>query len=287
MKEATRIENELFKKFDVKRGLRNEDGTGVLVGLTKIGNVVGYERIPGGGLKPIPGKLFYRGYDLEDLAHAILKEKRFGFEEVAYLLLSGRLPDKEELASFRELINDNMPLEQKTKMNIIELEGNNIMNIAGELGVVYGLLGAAIAVLFAGAGSALGVGIAGQAASGVVTEDPSKFAKVLIMQLLPGTQGLYGLLVGFITLSKIGILGGGGVEVSVQSGLMILAACLPIGIVGLISGIAQGKTAAASIGIVAKKPEQFGKAMLFPAMVETYAILALLISFLAVSGIQL
>ena len=66
MKNATRIENELFKKFDVKRGLRNEDGTGVLVGLTKIGNVVGYERIPGGGLKPIPGKLFYRGYDLED-----------------------------------------------------------------------------------------------------------------------------------------------------------------------------------------------------------------------------
>ena len=129
MKEATRIDNELFPKFDVKRGLRNEDGTGVLVGLTKIGNVVGYERIPGGGLKPIPGKLFYRGYDVEDISHAIIKEKRFGFEEVAYLLLSGRLPDKEELASFRELINDNMALEQKTKMNIIELEGNNIMNI--------------------------------------------------------------------------------------------------------------------------------------------------------------
>ncbi len=107
----------------MKRGLRNEDGTGVLVGLTKIGNVVGYERIPGGGLKPIPGKLFYRGYDVDDLAHAIIKEKRFGFEEIAYLLLSGRLPDKEELSSFRELINDNMPLEQKTKMNIIELEG--------------------------------------------------------------------------------------------------------------------------------------------------------------------
>ena len=123
MKEATRIDNELFPKFDVKRGLRNEDGTGVLVGLTKIGNVVGYERVP------IPGKLFYRGYDVEDISHAIIKEKRFGFEEVAYLLLSGRLPDKEELLSFRELINDNMPLEQKTKMNIIELEGSNIMNI--------------------------------------------------------------------------------------------------------------------------------------------------------------
>ena len=129
MKVATRIDTALFPKFDVKRGLRNEDGTGVLVGLTRIGNVVGYERIPGGGLKPIPGKLFYRGYDVEDISHAIIKEKRFGFEEVAYLLLSGRLPDKEELASFCELINDNMALEQKTKMNIIELEGNNIMNI--------------------------------------------------------------------------------------------------------------------------------------------------------------
>lgn len=161
------------------------------------------------------------------------------------------------------------------------------MSILQNLGIVYALLGASVAVLLAGAGSAIGVGIAGQAASGVVTEDPSKFAKVLIMQLLPGTQGLYGLLIGFITLSKIGILGGGVVQMSVQTGLLILAACLPIGIVGLISGIAQGKTAAASIGIVAKKPEQFGKAMLFPAMVETYAILALLISFLAVSGIAI
>ena len=77
------------------------------------------------------------------------------------------------------------------------------------LGLFYALLGAALAVLMAGAGSAIGVGIAGQAASGVMTEDPSKFAKVLIMQLLPGTQGLYGLLIGFITLSKIGIIGSG------------------------------------------------------------------------------
>lgn len=155
-----------------------------------------------------------------------------------------------------------------------------------QLGIVYALLGAATAVFLSGAGSALGVGIAGQAASGVMSEDPSKFAKVLILQLLPGTQGLYGLIIGFVTLSKIGLLGGGAADVSVQTGLLILAACLPIGIVGLISGKSQGKTAAAAIGIVAKKPDQFGKAMLFPAMVETYAILALLISFLAVSAIQ-
>ena len=147
-----------------------------------------------------------------------------------------------------------------------------------QLGIVYALLGAAVAVFLAGAGSAIGVGIAGQAASGVVSEDPSKFAKVLIMQLLPGTQGIYGLLVGFITLSKIGLLGGGMLDLTPQQGLLVLAACLPIGIVGL--------TSAAAIGIVAKKPEQFGKAMLFPAMVETYAILALLISILSVTNLS-
>ena len=154
-----------------------------------------------------------------------------------------------------------------------------------ELGLVYALLGAALAVLLAGAGSSIGVGIAGQAASGVVTEDPGKFAKVLIMQLLPGTQGIYGLLVGFITLSKIGLLGGTPVALDPKTGLLILAACLPIGVVRLISGKSQGQTSAAAIGIIAKKPDQFGKAMLFPAMVETYAILALLISILAVNAI--
>lgn len=153
-------------------------------------------------------------------------------------------------------------------------------------GIVYALIGAVIAVILAGVGSSIGVGIAGRAASGVVTEKPDLFAKVLIMELLPGTQGLYGLIIGFVTLTKIGIIGGGAVEMSASTGLLILMACLPIGIVGLISGKAQGKTAAAAIGILAKRPDQFGKAMLFPAMVETYAILALLISFLAVSGIQ-
>ncbi len=161
------------------------------------------------------------------------------------------------------------------------------ISIWSNLGLVYALLGAAVAVFLAGAGSAIGVGIAGQAAAGVVTEDPSKFGQVLVMQLLPGTQGLYGLLIGFITLSKVGLIGGGAADIDPQTGLLILAACLPIGIVGLISGKYQGKTSAASIGIIAKRPDQFGKAMLFPAMVETYAILALLISFLAVSGVQI
>ena len=128
MKSCIRIDADLFKKLDVKRGLRNEDGTGVLVGLTNIGNVVGYERNEN-GLVPIQGKLYYRGYEIADLAHAIMAEKRFGFEEIAYLLLSGKLPDKEELEAFRALITDYMPLKPKTTLNIIELEGTDIMNI--------------------------------------------------------------------------------------------------------------------------------------------------------------
>ena len=129
MKSCIKIDAELFRKLDVKRGLRNEDGTGVLVGLTNVGNVVGYERNSDGTLTPIEGKLYYRGYEISDLVNPILAEHRFGFEEIAFLLLSGRLPDREELQSFCEQITDNMPLDPKTILNIIELEGTNVMNI--------------------------------------------------------------------------------------------------------------------------------------------------------------
>ncbi|MGN1116532.1 MAG: V-type ATP synthase subunit K [Candidatus Ornithomonoglobus sp.] len=156
--------------------------------------------------------------------------------------------------------------------------------MSSNLGIVFALLGAALASLMGGIGSAIGVGKAGQAAAGVVTEDPSKFSKVLIMQLLPGTQGIYGLLVAFITLSQIGILGE-PVEISAAKGLLYLAACLPIAFVGLWSAISQGKAAASGIMMIAKKPDQMSKGMIFAAMVETYAILALLVSFLAIFGI--
>lgn len=157
----------------------------------------------------------------------------------------------------------------------------------GNLGLFWAVAGAAVAVFLAGAGSAIGVGTAGQAAAGVVTEDPGKFAQALVLQLLPGTQGIYGLLVGFILLAKIGLLSGSLADITLNQGLMFFAACLPIGVCGLISGKFQGMTSAASIGIIAKKPDQFGKAIIFPAMVETYAILALLVSILAINGIQL
>lgn len=128
MKSHTKMDAGLFKKLDVKRGLRNEDGTGVLVGLTNIGNVVGYER-NGSELIPIEGKLFFRGYEISDLVHALEAENRFGFEEIAFLLLSGKLPDQEELQDFKELIYENMFLEKNTLLHIIEMEGHDIMNI--------------------------------------------------------------------------------------------------------------------------------------------------------------
>ena len=151
------------------------------------------------------------------------------------------------------------------------------------LGQVYALAGVALAVALSGIGSAVGVSQGGRAAAGVLSEKPELFAKVLILQLLPGTQGIYGLLVAFVALGKIGVLGGTAPDTA--TGLLYLAACLPIALVGLFSAIQQGKTSVASIALLAKRPETFGKAMLLPAMVETYAILALLISILSVANL--
>lgn len=152
------------------------------------------------------------------------------------------------------------------------------------LGIFFALLGAACATFLAGTGSAIGVGKAGIAASGVLAEDPSKFGKVLIFQLLPATQGIYGLLISFIIMTQIGILGGDP-NITLAKGLLYFAASLPIAISGLFSAIYQGKCSVAGIGTIAKKPDQFGKAILLPAMVETYAILALLVSMLAIFNI--
>lgn len=149
------------------------------------------------------------------------------------------------------------------------------------------ILGAAIAAL-AGIGSAIGVGVAGQAAAGVIAEDPKKFGLTLILQALPGTQGIYGLLIAFIILLKIGLMGGDGMlALTVTEGAYILAAAIPIGLVGIFSGIAQGKAAASSIMLVSKRPEEIAKGMIYPAMVETYAVLALLISFLMINSITI
>lgn len=148
------------------------------------------------------------------------------------------------------------------------------------------LLGAALAVILAGAGSAKAVGMAGEVAAGVVTEEPEKFSQTLLLQALPGTQGIYGLLTAFLILFKIGLIGGVLKELTTSQGILFLAAAMPIAIVGYKSAVAQGKVAVAGIGIVAKRPQELAKAITFAAMVETYAILALLGSILMVNGIK-
>lgn len=147
-------------------------------------------------------------------------------------------------------------------------------------GTVWALLGAAVASL-AGIGSAKGVGIAGEAAAGVVAEDPKKFGKTLILQALPGTQGIYGLIVTFLILIRIGLLGGSGMkDLTTAQGLYIFACGLPICLVGIWSGIAQGRAAAAGIMLLGKREDQMAKGIIYAAMVETYAIFALLVSLL-------
>ena len=152
-------------------------------------------------------------------------------------------------------------------------------------GLVLAIRGAALAALLAGIGSAKGVSLVGEAAAGVVSVDPSKFSKVLLLELLPGTQGLYGLIAAMFILLRTGVLGSGAEALTLQQGLGFLAASLPIAVVGLISGIMQGRTAAAGVSITAKKPDHNGKAIIMAAMVETYAILALLISVLMILNI--
>lgn len=149
------------------------------------------------------------------------------------------------------------------------------------------MLGAALAAGLAGMGSAKGVGIVGEAAAGVVTEDPTKFGKTLLLQALPGTQGIYGVLIAFLIMTKIGLIGGAAVPLTVQQGFFIFMSALPIALVGFYSAIAQGKAAAAGVMIIAKRPEEIAKGMIYAAMVETYAVLSLLVSFLMLNGIKL
>lgn len=122
------IDPELYVKYDVKRGLRDSDGKGVLVDLTRIGNVYGYEVVDG---KPVavPGKLIYRGYDVEDIINDIEKSEQFGFEQVIYLLLFGELPNASQLAEFVALLGEFRELPQNfVEDMILKSPSSDIMN---------------------------------------------------------------------------------------------------------------------------------------------------------------
>lgn len=147
-------------------------------------------------------------------------------------------------------------------------------------GIVFAVLGMAIATIFGGIGSSKGVGMTGEAAAALTSEQPEKFGQALLLQLLPGTQGLYGFVIAFmIFLSLSG-------DLTVVQGLQFLGASLPAAFTGLFSGIAQGRVASAGIQILAKKPEHAMKGVILAAMVETYAILGFVISFILVINVM-
>lgn len=152
-------------------------------------------------------------------------------------------------------------------------------------GLIWTALGAAIVTMLAGTGSAIGVGKAGQSAAGVVAEAPEKFSKVLILQLLPGSQGIYGLIIAFLILSGSGILGGDAI-ITGSAGFAYLMGALPCAVGCLTSAIHQGKVASSAISLVAKRDECFGNGMTLALMVETYALFSFLISLLIVTNIK-
>jgi len=147
-------------------------------------------------------------------------------------------------------------------------------------GLALALLGAGLAAVLPGIGSAKGTGIAGEAATGLLCEDPSKFGKAMILQVLPGTQGLYGIVVWFFAIFTMGFMDGTAFDMTVFEGLQYFGACLPMALGGLFSAIAQGRVAAGSINILAKKPDDWAKGMVLCGIVEFYAILSLLASMI-------
>ena len=155
------------------------------------------------------------------------------------------------------------------------------------IGQILALFAAAIAVGLSGMGSSKGVGLSGETAAGVSTENPEVNSKLLVLQLLPATQGIYGFLIAVIVLIKVGVLGGAMLPVGMEQGLALIAGCLPVGVVGYFSAIAQGKVAAASMMMTGQRPDMSGKGITMTVMVETYAVLSLLVSFLVVNSIVL
>ena len=142
------------------------------------------------------------------------------------------------------------------------VEYGQSMTFLGSIGgLALALLGAGLAAVLSGIGSAKGTGLAGEAGTGLLCEDPSKFGKVMILQVIPGTQGLYGLVVWFFAIFRMGLLSGTLPQLTIAQGMQYFVACLPMALGGLFSAIAQGRVAAGSINILAKKPDDWSKGM--------------------------
>jgi len=156
-----------------------------------------------------------------------------------------------------------------------------------ELGLIFTIAGAVIVMVISGIGSSIGVALAGQAAAGVMTEDPEKFGRMIPLIGIPGTQGFYGFLIGFLVLNKLNLLATQIIIPNLSQGIQIFSICLVVSLVESISAVWQGKVSVASIYIVAKKPEEAGKALVLPIFVEIYAILGLATGFLLLQAVKI
>ncbi len=179
------------------------------------------------------------------------------------------------------------PVDDTTTIGATETEDNQpkLLSMIFNGGAL-AIIGAAVAVGLAGIGSAKGVGMVGEATSGLLTENPNAFGKAFVLMALPMTQGIYGLVIAFLIVMKAGLFEAGGMDnvlsLTVQEGAYYLMSALPIGVVGLISAIKQSRVSVSGINLLAKRPDQVMKAVTSAALVETYAIFALLISVLLV-----
>ena len=157
------------------------------------------------------------------------------------------------------------------------------------LGFTIALAGGGLTAGLAAYGSSVGVGLAGEMASGVLSEDPDKFGSVLILQALPATQSIYGLVVAILVMVKLQIFGGANAmyDLGLWDGVSVFGACIPAMFGELVSARWQGKVSVAAMGTVAKKPEAFGRSVILPAMVETFGLFALIATILILMvGIQ-
>ena len=171
-------------------------------------------------------------------------------------------------------------------VNAVMEYGQSLTFLGSIGGLAIALLGAGLAAALSGVGSAKGTGIAGEAGAGLLCEDPGKFGKVMILQVIPGTQGLYGLVVWFFAIFRMGLLSGTLPDLTIAQGMQYFVACMPMALGGLLSAIAQGRVAAASINLLAKKPDDWSKGMVLCITVEFYAILSLLSSMLMIINIS-
>ena len=163
----------------------------------------------------------------------------------------------------------------------MEAAGPDYLNIVAQ---VLTIGGAAFAFGLGGLGSARGITIASQQGAGVLREKPELFGKLLVMIALPGTQGIYGYIIALLVANKTGVFSG-NINVDATKGIALCIVCVFAGIVQFVSAIKQGEASAAGISLIARRPEESGRAIIFPALVETYAVVALLAAILFINAL--